>query len=186
MDEHWYLVWIVRVLHTLTTRCFPAKDGGYSLQTLCERLGVKTSDAEKCLNTKMICPTGSDDYVSTYDEDLSKRPKREKRSRVVCKWKKEHTIPDTRQIIFTNPAIHPNVDRNRGSDTFWCEYPAGDHFPEGWIIHIHKRKVGKHLDYYWYPKCGTPKIRSMLGVRRYLEKMGDKEAIKNLFQGNFA
>lgn len=71
--------------------------------------------------------------------------------------------------------VHENVIRDRSAMNFWKEYPGGDDYPEGWIIHVHKRPTGvygKHLDWYWFTASGK-KLRSRNEITRFLEHLNE-------------
>jgi hypothetical protein len=66
--------------------------------------------------------------------------------------------------------VHPNVIRDRNAMNFWKEYPGGDDYPEGWVIHVHKRPSGNHLDWYWFTASGK-KLRSRKDITRFMEQL---------------
>ena len=61
-----------------------------------------------------------------------------------------------------------SVTKNKDTPTFVREEPAGKDFPEGWVIHSHRRKVGKHVDIYHFTKTGK-KLRSKPEAKRFLD-----------------
>jgi len=87
--------------------------------------------------------------------------------------------------------VAPNIVKNRENGiTFWKEEPGGDKYPEGWIIHIHKRQSGesggRHIDRYWFTKGGK-KLRSTKEIERFLIAMklsqGNEELAVKIFEG---
>jgi hypothetical protein len=193
IDEEWYLLWnVVRVIHILVTKCFPAEEGDYSLSRLCDFVGVEVVDAEKALSAQMDDPYDTLRYVSAYADDGPKPKKSSKAQKhpTVARLKKrqravQFSVPKEKQTSEFLSGAHSNVARNRGNLTFWAEQSAGDRFPPGWIIHIHKRQMGKtgggrHFDIYWFAPDGK-KLRSMPEIKRFLMNYGEETAIEKLF-----
>ncbi len=116
----------------------------------------------------------------------SKKPvvKKQRLSKRLSNIRSKLSIPDKKQTSDFIFNAHPNVIRNRNNLTFWAEQAAGENYPAGWIIHIHKRQFGhstsRHIDLYWYPPDGK-KLRSMPEIKRYLYGHGQEEAINKLF-----
>ena len=196
VDEEWYFIWnIVRTIHIMMTTCLPAVNGGYSLLTFCEKLSIDIDMASESVNTQMDDPYGNDLYVPThagYDASMQKYSFKIKKRRAAAAGSKvkrihrsvQYSLSDERQMANFLEGVHTNILRNRNSATFWCERQAGEKFPPGWIIHIHKRQAGKtgsgrHYDLYWFPPCGR-KLRSMPEIKRYLKGTGEDEAIEKL------
>jgi hypothetical protein len=189
IDEYWYVLWqVVRVVHIMVTKCLPTLARHYSFKVLCESAAVELSEAKEVLKRKMLEPYNEELYVSSYKESDSLNPKQhESKHSKITKVRRIGASHDRmkkmeeRKMVMLQvcsqkdnfiPNVHPNVERNRKSATFWKELPAGAEFPEGWIIHIHKRRsgatgAGKNLDYYWFTNEGK-KLRSRVEVKKFL------------------
>jgi hypothetical protein len=188
----------------MVTKCFPAEQGGYSLASLCHHVGVKVEHAEKILDIKLVDPYG-EHYTSAYTDESSASTglpqrqnsnpivkKKQKRARPTAPTSKKQKplIRGEKQKSEFLPGASDPVLKNRQSQTFWKERPAGDGFPEGWIVHVHRRQNGatggRHLDLYWFTKTGK-KLRSSIEIARFLSALeianGDEERAHALFKG---
>ena len=205
IDENWYLLWqVVRVVHVLVKQCLPSKKWGYSLKTLCEHVGVDLSDAETVLDIKMVEPYDEKTFVSLRSDldykarkcrvkqNLSQRRPQGRAPKVISALVRKYLDQKGgRQKTGFIANVAPNIVKNRENGiTFWKEEPGGDKYPEGWIIHIHKRQSGesggRHIDRYWFTKGGK-KLRSTKEIERFLIAMklsqGNEELAVKIFEG---
>ena len=189
VDTDWYILQNVRVIHAVACE-YLKFEKYYSLQSLCEQLGVNVEAAEEMVKTRIEEPYDKEKYVQQKDhrfkDSINKTSHIKRTKRFSADAQKIFDREGGRQMSGFIPNVHPNVERNRNNLTFWEEKPGGDLLPEGWIIHIHNREQGptstSHLDWYWFTKGGK-KLRSKPEIRRYiecLEKAGgdDEEALK--------
>lgn len=206
IDTQWYVLWqVVRVVHVMVTMCLPAIAGIYSLERLCTSAGVSVSDARIMLQRKMIEPYNEELYVSPYtvsgcQKAVKHETKYNSTSRVRqirASGDRLRKMEERRMILLQEccqkdnfiPDVHRNVVRNRKSETFWKEMPAGPDFPQGWIIHAHKRKNGatggRNIDYYWFTKNGK-KLRSQVEVKKFIDALelaiGDEDVALGIFE----
>jgi hypothetical protein len=206
IDQNWYLLWqVVRVVHVLVKQCLSLEKCGYSLKTLCEHVGVDLRDAQAVLDMKMVEPYDEETFISRHlQRDASVRKNRSKQRSSQSQPrgrapKRAATLArktlldekDRRQISGFIPNASPNVVKNRESGvTFWKEEPGGDEFPNGWIIHIHKRQSittgGRHIDRYWFTKGGK-KLGTIREIERFLLALklskGNEELAVKIFEG---
>lgn len=189
VDTDWYMLQNVRVIHAIACEYLKFQKY-YSLQSLCQQLGVNVEAAEAMVKTRIEEPYDKEKYVQQKDhrfkESINKTSHIKRTKRFSADAQEIFNREGGRQTSGFIPNVHPNVERNRNNLTFWEEKPGGDDLPEGWIIHIHNREQGptstSHLDWYWFTKGGK-KLRSKPEIRRYivcLEKAGgdDQKALK--------
>lgn len=88
------------------------------------------------------------------------------------------------------PAVQKILAKSRLLKSFFEEKFPED-MPPGWVLHIHKRKLGnnkrEHFDRYWYtPKTGK-RLRSKISVKRFLDHYqtsnGDEDIAWQLLNG---
>lgn len=163
INETWYIHWqVVWVVDTFAR--YYLEDADYSLGELCRKLNVDIS------HSTFVTQRGLHyDHCERYRDFYNLKPGQ---SEVPTKRKKTLVARpprvEVRSTIGGRPAAKLVYEGEPKT-----QFPAKGNWPPGWTQRTYERASGAsagHLDHYWFPPEGSPKLRSHLEILRYLVK----------------
>ena len=198
VDEEWYLLWqIIRVVHTISLHCIQWNSHSYySIEKLCDKVGVKANHAQLMLAMKMAQPFESS--YSHNDETLVENKKnvapttvKKKDSSIaqkaVYKQKNMAQYEARRKELRLKTAQTLADKKSKGVGAGPLYEEKDGTIPPGWRVDYVKRHSSNHVDRYWY-SVTDKKLRSRVEVRLFLDLIkksdGDEEAAWKKFPGN--
>lgn len=195
IDEEWYLLWqVIRAVHIISMNFIQWNSHEhYSLEKLCNKVGVNVNHAQLMLAMKMAQPFEA--AYSHNDETLVNNkavPTTVKRENIVQESINRQN--NRAQYEARRKELRLKIANNRTpfkrSTSVICGgalYEEKDGtVPTGWRVEYIKRHSSNHVDRYWY-SVTNKKMRSRVEVRMFLDLIqkcnGDEESAWAKFPG---
>lgn len=172
VNETWYILWQVVFIANAVAQHYVGKQGGYNLQQLCDQVGVDAELAKNVVEQGISRRT----LMEQLGTVTSKKRKRGRGGRPPLSLPKKTTIKATKSA--------ENSASRQPAQEIWSgppdeELPGG--WPRGWTKKVFERASGAskgHRDRYWFTPQKQYKLRSIIGVRKflgYLRTVGNDE-----------